>query len=524
MKKTLYILILAFITSFIYPAAVNVAIDASTELHAYERDMAFGSNALGEWTDFSLYKNNVYRFQQAGTRFLRFPGGSNSNEYHWNGNGSYDADKVWHVDNSPSPVTFKRGFYNLALHRGSLSKGYGKWAMVTDGDLTTTWSSFPDETFAQWIYIDIQTASYAGVTVNKAVIDWDTPYAAQYKVQYSNGNWNGIGQWMYNDTAWTDTSAGIVSGAGGQETVNFNPVSAKYVRILMLASSDAHNQYAIKEIKLYNDAVQLTKNQANVNQSPSVSSSVALGDKFFENDTMDFEQYISICKSMTPSAIPMITINFYTGTTQEAADWVYYANIHKLYDIKYWEIGNENAGNWEAGGPCLPERYAQRFMDFYDAMIAVDNSIVIAPQFNTINDPGNVTMTAGTNNPGASDYYIRIFLQYLADHGRADILKGLSVHRYPTWMPATEAVPLGMVDLWDADLPRVKTWINSLCTYPGNVKIWLTEYNDGIDSAFTNHFSNSLFVTSFVLNYLRNGGDYTTFFRPFGTPGPGSRI
>ncbi|HRU39468.1 MAG TPA: discoidin domain-containing protein, partial [Candidatus Goldiibacteriota bacterium] len=427
---------------------------------------------------------------------------------------------VWHINNSPNVTTFKRGFYNLSAHRGSSSIGYGKPAVITDGDLSTYWLSYPGAEGLQWVYIDIQTASYSAVPVNRIVIEWGSPYASQYTIQYSNANWNYTGQWAYNDTAWTDTTQNNVAGTGGQADLSFTQVNAKYIRVLCQASSSASGQFAIKEIRLYGPSGQITNNVNTVAQTPSVASSMALGDNFQEYDTMDFEQYMSAVKSMTPPAEPMITINFFTGTTQEAADWVYYANVHKLYGIKYWEIGNENWGNWESGGPCDPVNYAKRFIALYDAMTAVDPSIVVAPQFNSVMDRHNVTMTAG-NNPGAYDYYIDTFLKYLYDHGRAGILKGLSVHKYPSWMPVAEATPLAQVDVWDTEVPLVKTWINNRCSNPGEVKIWLTEYNDGIDSAFTNRFYNSLFVTAYTLNFLRNGGDYTCFFRPFGTPGPG---
>jgi hypothetical protein len=521
MQKSVFIALFFITSSFlsVYGAGVNVAVDASTKVHPYSRDLAFGTNFIGEWNDYSNYRTNVYRFQQAGTRFLRFPGGSNSNEYHWNGNGYYDTDKIWHDNSSPNVTSFTRGFYNLASHRGSLSKGYGKWAMVTDGDLSTYWLSYPDEPSAQWIYLDIENSSYGGVNVDRIVIDWGTPYASQFRVQYSNANYNGMGTWMYNDTAWTDTSAGFQTGNGAQTDIGITTVTAKYIRVLCTQSSGSHNQYAIEEIKLYYGSSQVTANEADVNQTPSVSSSVALGDNFHEYDTMDFEQFMSLCKSMTPAAEPLITVNYFTGTTQEAADWVYYEK-YKGYNIKYWEIGNENAGTWEAGGPSQPEDYARRYIAFYDAMTAVDPTITIAPQFNTINDVCNVTMTAG-NNAGASDYYIRVFLQYLKDHGRGDIVRAISVHRYPTWEPASEAAALSQTDLWDSDMPRVKTWVSGLCSNPGTVKYWVTEFNDGIDSAYTNRFYNSLFISSFIMNFLKNGGDQTCFFTAFGTPGPG---
>ena len=92
--RNIFITLLLLLNTSAFAAVSTVNIDASSDEHFYQRDMAFGTNFLGEWTDFKLYRDNVYRFQQAGTRFLRFPGGSNSNEYHWNGDGYYDGDKV----------------------------------------------------------------------------------------------------------------------------------------------------------------------------------------------------------------------------------------------------------------------------------------------------------------------------------------------------------------------------------------------------------------------------------------------
>jgi hypothetical protein len=522
--KKLLIVSLVLLPVALFAASSTVTIDYTTNMHFYQRDLAVGVNFLGEWVDYANYHNNLYRFQQGGFRFLRFPGGSNSNEYHWNGNGAYDANKIWNNTGSPNVTAFSRGFYNEAIHRGSLSAGYGKWAKVTDGDLATSWLSYPDDDNIQWIYIDIEGPGYTPVAVNRITIDWGDPYATQFKVQYSNGNWNGEGQWAYNDTAWTDTSLGVLSAAaGGHSDLSFTQVNAKYVRVFCPVSSGTHNQFEIKEIKLYNGTTQLTKNEADVSQSPSVSSSVALGDNFITYDTMDFEEYMSLVHSMTPPAEPMITINFYTGTTQEAADWVYYANIFKGYNVKYWEIGNENWGNWEAGGPSNSTSYAKRFLALYDAMIAVDPTIAIVPQFNYITDPENVTMTAGNNdhNPGNFQYYIDDFLQYLQNHGRTGILKGISIHRYPSYEPTAEATPLAMTDQWNTDLPLLKGWVNNRTTNAGEVKTWLTEYNDGIDSGFTDHFYDSLFISAFFLNYLRNGGDMSCFFVTFGTPGPG---
>lgn len=525
MRKTFIVLALALPIQLFAAAAVTV--DYSSEINYFSPASAFAMNT-GEWQGYSLLKNNAWKFQHAGFRYLRFPGGSNSNEYHWNGDGYYDPDEVWHVTNSPAPVTFLKGFSNLSRYRGSTSAGYRKKANVTDTSLATSWKSFAGETTPQWIYLSIQNASYQPVTVNRVVIEWGTPYAAQYKIQYSNANWpGGLDIWACNDTAWADTSLGTITGTGGQADHSFTapPNGARFLRILCLVPSSG-TQYEIKDVKVYNGTTQVSVTSDDPQlQTKSVSSSMSHGDYVERYGNMDFEQFMSVCKMLTPPAEPLITINFFTGTTQEAKDWVYYANVHKNYGIKYWEIGNENAGNWESGGPIGPEFYGKRFIDFYDAMKAADPSITIIPQFNSATDPWNVTCTSQSGQywpvASPSDYYIETFLHYLQSQGRSDIIQAISIHRYPTYRPAAEATPLANTEIWNTEITPLNNWINTYCGGPGNAKIWLTEYNDGIDSAFTNNYYNSLFVSSYLLNYLEAGGDFGFFFADFGTPGPG---
>jgi hypothetical protein len=75
-----------------------------------------------------------------------------------------------------------------------------------------------------------------------------------------------------------------------------------------------------------------------------------------------------------------ITTNYGSGTVQEAADWVQYTNITKNYGFKYWEIGNENYGNWENDTHSLkwdPFTYAKAAEACIAAMKAVDPTIKI---------------------------------------------------------------------------------------------------------------------------------------------------
>jgi hypothetical protein len=70
----------------------------------------------------------------------------------------------------------------------------------------------------------------------------------------------------------------------------------------------------------------------------------------------------------------ILTVNYGTGTPEEAARWVHYCNIANNFDVRYWEVGNENYLESEAGDHD-PATYARRFLQFYAAMKSVDPTI-----------------------------------------------------------------------------------------------------------------------------------------------------
>jgi hypothetical protein len=75
-----------------------------------------------------------------------------------------------------------------------------------------------------------------------------------------------------------------------------------------------------------------------------------------------------------------ITVNYGSGTPEEAAAWVRCANITNHCGFKYWEIGNENYGNWEHDQNSPPHdavTYARRTKEFYNQTKAADPSIKI---------------------------------------------------------------------------------------------------------------------------------------------------
>jgi hypothetical protein len=89
---------------------------------------------------------------------------------------------------------------------------------------------------------------------------------------------------------------------------------------------------------------------------------------------MNTDEYIALCRAV--GAEPFITVNF-NEPPQLAAEWVRYCNIVKGYDVKLWEVGDEQWGTW-ARGHAPPEEYAKKYISFVKAMRAADPTIKVA--------------------------------------------------------------------------------------------------------------------------------------------------
>ena len=110
----------------------------------------------------------------------------------------------------------------------------------------------------------------------------------------------------------------------------------------------------------------------------------------------DFDSFIPIIQGT--DARVFITLNYGSGTAQEAADWVTYANVTNKLGIKYWEVGNECYGTWEHDTHTVqwdPYTYATVFADYYKAMKAVDPTVRIGAVAVT----GEDSYANNTNHP-----------------------------------------------------------------------------------------------------------------------------
>jgi hypothetical protein len=123
----------------------------------------------------------------------------------------------------------------------------------------------------------------------------------------------------------------------------------------------------------------------------------------------NFDAFMSVARATGSHA--MITVNYGSGTEQEAADWVRYANRGgpgydgpvptyaspctqgHAYGVRYWEVGNELYGDgtygatWEVNHkPHDPTTYAQGVVSYSAAMKAVDPSVRVGA---VLTAPGN---------------------------------------------------------------------------------------------------------------------------------------
>jgi hypothetical protein len=91
-----------------------------------------------------------------------------------------------------------------------------------------------------------------------------------------------------------------------------------------------------------------------------------------------FDTFAATATSIGAQAF--VTVNYGSGTPQEAAAWVTYSNVTQGYGFKYWEIGNECYGTWENDTQALPHdpyTYATRAAAYIAAMKAADPTIKV---------------------------------------------------------------------------------------------------------------------------------------------------
>lgn len=212
----------------------------------------------------------------------------------------------------------------------------------------------------------------------------------------------------------------------------------------------------------------------------------------------DFDTFMGTVRSA--GAQPIITANYGSGTPQEAADWVTYANVTKGYGAKYWEIGNEVYGNGEYGSSWENDThssksattYATNLLQYASAMKAADPTIKIGAVLTT---PGS--WPDGITGPGDSADWNHTVMSIAGSK-----IDFVIVHWYPGG-----SSPADLLTKPQAQIASITGTLRSLINqYAGanapNVGIAVTETNSTIDK---DTHPAALFAPDDYLTWLENG-------------------
>lgn len=150
-----------------------------------------------------------------------------------------------------------------------------------------------------------------------------------------------------------------------------------------------------------------------------------------------FSDFVHVATNIDAQAF--ITVNYGTGTAEEAAAWVRHANVTNHYNFKYWEIGNENYGDWETDSNSFPHdpfTYAMRAANYIQLMKAADPTIrigvVIAPGENSYSNVFSLNHPAINSRTGETHYgWTPILLSTLKSLGITPDF--VSHHVYPEY-------------------------------------------------------------------------------------------
>jgi len=360
-------------------------------------------------------------FAEQGFRLFRFPNGSMSNWYHWNGAGSYDSVGIWHSDSTK----LLPGILTNSRYRGTTNSGSNFHSLVTDGVDSTFWWSDPVGASQPWVQLNFLADS----TVDSVRIVWgalrpDSVVVGKLVTSY----WNG-----YGGLDATLSSLGKVAVTGGVTELNVPFTAMQFLVIKPVGIKVEGVQ--IGEVTAWAAGKQVTVNSKSPGGQTQVTAMGAhpgndISPNWTTPPSWTFSKYLEYTASL-PNTESMICVNYGTGTPEEAAAWVKYANVDQKLGIRFWEIGNEMDGVWEEGGPVTASQYANKFLAYARAMKKVDPTILV---FGPVMSTSEFDNTASAHLDGTTwtEEVLRLVGEAEVKDG-ARYLDGFDFHAYPYW-------------------------------------------------------------------------------------------
>lgn len=497
MKKEL-VLSKAVLAGFLcWGAAVGNAIAAQNvitvdDLHpgiVISKDHMMSAD-LAIWNPPSRYYDMTPALVDGGYTLFRFPNGSLSNDYHWNGSGSYDSTGLW----TPSEKEWTPGFLGETIFRGTTKDNWGfvRRSHLADGNMESIWwGEILDPNDPPWIVIEFREKK----NLDSLIIDWGKLRPKSFELSYwttDYAQYPGVHQNLENQLK----SVGTYKVSENQSKSKFAQVNTRYVAVRFKTADLPTKGVQIREMKLYSEGIDLLAG----NEYKFYAVSTRNGDKPRTDWTgikWHFEEFMKYIGSLPVSASgekpeAVICVNAGTGTSKEAAAWVNYANKVKGYNIKQWQIGNELDGEWEESGPLSARQYAARFLEYARAMKAVDSTIILhGPLFSShkMQEKG-----AGLND---GKFWVAEFLRIVGEAEKADGKRYLDVfdlHTYPYWAPDN----LNPKDMLKASL--------DVAHNADTLSAWMDKYLEGKRRLSLSEFSTSVQGSQWWMDYPQAAG------------------
>ena len=434
---------------------------------------------LAIWNPPSRYYDMADALVDGGYTVFRFPNGSLSNDYHWNGIGNYDSTGLW----TPDSTKWARGFLGETVYRGTTKDNYGfiRRSHLADGKMETMWwGEILDPADPPWVVIEFPEK----MNLDSLQIDWGSLRPKSFEFAYWDGDYAeypGVHQALENKLK----TESVVRVNGETTKYKFKQLRTRYVAIRFKTSDLPSKGVQIREMKLFSGESDLLEG----NNYKFYAMSTRNGDKARTDWTdikWDFEEFMKYIKTL-PNAQAVICVNAGTGTSKEAAAWVRYANKVKGYNIKQWEIGNELDGEWEESGPISARQYTARFLEYARAMKAVDSTIVLH---------GPLLSTHKMQQKGAGildgKYWMEEFLRIVGEAEKKDGKRYLDVvdlHNYPYWTP-NEPKPAEMLKAMLDVGPNMDT-----------LDVWMKRHLEGERRVFLSEFSTCVQGFSLLMDY-----------------------
>lgn len=439
---------------------------------------------LAIWNPPTRYYDMTSALVDGGYNLFRFPNGSLSNDYHWNGSGSYDSTGLW----TPSEKDWTPGFLGETIFRGTTKDNWGfvRRSHLADGDMNSIWwGEILDPNDPPWVVIEFREKK----KLDSLIIDWGKLRPKSFELSYwatDYAQYPGVHQNLENQLK----TVGTYKVSADQSKYKFAQINARYVAIRFKTSDLPTKGVQIREMKLFSEGGDLLAG----NEYKFYAMSTRNGDKPRTDWTgikWHFEEFMKYIKNI-PDAQAVICVNAGTGTSKEAAAWVKYANKVKGYNIKQWQIGNELDGEWEESGPLSARQYAARFLEYARAMKAVDPSIILhGPLFSShkMQEKG-----AGLND---GKFWVAEFLRIVGEAEKADGKRYLDVfdlHTYPYWAPDN----LNPKDMLKATM--------DVAHNADTLSAWMAKYLEGKRRVSLSEFSTSVLGSQWWMDYPQAAG------------------